>query len=277
MINIITDSTADLGQSLAKEFGICIVPLSVHINGSCFLDGINLTSPQLFELVQHGGKLPTTAAPSIGEFKRAFSNAEENIYIGISSRLSASCQNAMLAAREFPANQVKVIDSLNLSAGIALLVLKAAELCKQGYSCSQIEQLILAAVPKVRCSFFVETMDYLYKGGRCNAVQSIMGSMLKIRPVIEVKPDGTMGVKEKTRGTRKKALKAMLDSFEADLSGLDLRRVFITHAACLEDANYLAEEVNRRAAPQETLITEAGSVISSHCGPQTIGIMYMLK
>jgi DegV family protein with EDD domain len=120
-------------------------------------------------------------------------------------------------------------------------------------------------------------MEYLYKGGRCSALQAVVGSVLKIRPIIEVRPDGTMGVKEKARGTRQKGLQSMLDDFAAHLPELDRKRVFITHTGCDADAELLRQEIARLADPQEIRTTLAGSVISSHCGPDTIGILYMVK
>jgi DegV family protein with EDD domain len=170
-----------------------------------------------------------------------------------------------------------VIDSLNLSTGIGLLVLKAAELQQQECSADEIQQQILASIPKVRTSFVVETMEYLYKGGRCTAIQALMGSMLKIRPIIEVHSDGTLGVKAKARGTRAKALQMLLDDLESHLPGLDRHRLFVTHSGCQADAEYLAQEIRRIVSPDEVRITLAGSVISSHCGPDTIGILYLMQ
>ncbi len=114
------------------------------------------------------------------------------------------------------------------------------------------------------------------QGGRCNALQAIMGSMLKIRPVIEVRKDGTMGMKGKARGTRQKALELLLADFETDLPRLDPDRIFVTHSGCDQDAEFLVEKIKRLSSPNEIRITSAGSVISSHCGPDTIGILYMV-
>jgi DegV family protein with EDD domain len=213
----------------------------------------------------------------MGEFLKFFDRPGESIFIGISSRLSATIQNAKLAAAELPAGRVRVVDSLNLSTGIGLLVLLAAELRRAGKSADEIEQAVLAKVPKVRTSFIIDTMEYLYKGGRCNALQAIAGSVLKIHPIIEVRSDGTLGVKEKARGVRQKGFQMMLDDFAAHLDQLDRHRVFVTHTTSPEDAEFLKSEIIRLAAPDEVRITKAGSVISSHCGPATIGILYMLK
>lgn len=276
-LHILTDSTADLGKDLAAEFGVDVIPLTVTLGENAYLDGVEIDQQKLFDLVAQTGILPKTAAPSIGEFVRFFERDGESVFIGISSKLSATIQNARLAAAERGDERVRVIDSLNLSTGIGLLVLRAAELRDAGRSAAEIEQDILTCVPKVRTSFIIDTMEYLYKGGRCNALQALAGSVLKIHPIIEVRPDGTLGVKGKARGLREKGLQMMLDDFAADLDRLDRHRVFVTHTTCPEDAEFLRQEIIRLAAPDEVRITLAGSVISSHCGPATIGILYMVK
>ena len=134
-----------------------------------------------------------------------------------------------------------------------------------------------AAVGRVHTSFIIDTLDYLYMGGRCSAMENVVGSLLKIRPIIEVRPDGTLGVKEKTRGTRKKALGSMLADFEAHLSQVDLHRVFVTHTGCDADAAFLKEELLKIAPIEEVCITQAGATVASHCGPDTIGILYLEK
>jgi DegV family protein with EDD domain len=276
MVHIICDSTADLGRDLPTRFGIRVVPMTVIHDAREYKDGVDLDMPGLFDLVKATGHLPTTAAPSVGEFSQAFELDGERICITISSRLSASNQNARLASAEL-AGQVRVIDSLNLSTGIGLLVLLAAGLRDEGRPADEIERAVLAAAPRVRTSFAIETMEYLYKGGRCTALQALVGSLLRIRPIIAVRPDGTLGVRDKVRGTRKKALDALLADLEAHLPELDRRRVFVTHTGCDADAAYLVGEIGRLAAPEEVLVTTAGAVIASHCGPDTIGILYLVR
>jgi DegV family protein with EDD domain len=277
MINIITDSTSDLGTDIAAEFNLSVVPLSVTIGGKVYRDGVDIKQRDLFALVQEHGELPKTAAPSVGEFIKVFDRPGDCIFIGISSKLSATIQNALLAAQAFPAGKVRVIDSLNLSTGVGLLALRAAGLCDQGFAAEMIEKKLLVSVSKLCTSFVIDTMDYLYKGGRCTALQAIAGSVLKIHPIIEVQIDGTLGVKEKARGTRQKGIQTILDDFMAHLDHIDLRRVFVTHTTSEEDAEFLKNEIIRLAAPQDVRITQAGSVISSHCGPGTIGILYFVK
>ena len=278
MVNIITDSTSDLGIDIAAEFKITIIPLSVTIGGNVYKDGVDIYQKDLFALVQKYAELPKTAAPSVGEFSKVFDLPGESVFIGISSKLSATIQNACLALDMLQAGKVRVIDSLNLSTGIGLLALRAAELRDQGLSAEKIEQQLLASVSKVRTSFVIETMDYLYKGGRCTALQAIAGSVLKIHPIIEIRPEGTLGVKEKARGTLQKGLQMILDDFESHLKDLDRGRVFITTTSDnTTDINHLVNEVQRIAAPQDIRVTRAGSVISSHCGPGSTGILYFVK
>jgi DegV family protein with EDD domain len=276
MVNIITDSTSDLGTDIAAEFGISVIPLAVTIGGDVYQDGVDLRQRELFALVKKHGELPKTSAPPVNDFIGAFDRTGESIFIGISSRLSATIQNAILAARTFPEGKITVIDSLNLSTGVGLLALRAADLRDRGLDAGQIQSGILSSIKKVRTSFVIDTMDYLYKGGRCTALQAIAGSVLKIHPIIEVNQDGTLGVKEKARGTLQKGFQRLLDEFEADLSHLDPARVFVTHTCDEKDVQCLVDGVRRIAAPQEVRLTQAGSVISSHCGPGTAGILYFV-
>lgn len=277
MIHILTDSTADLGPALAERFGIQTVPLYVLMDNQTYQDGAGITTADLFRSVEKTGQLPKTSAPAVSDFMKVFQQPDQTIYIGLSSKLSATVQNALLAQDNCEPGQVYTIDSLNLSTGIGLLALKAAALREQGCSAEEIAAQVRLLVPKVRSLFMIETLDYLHKGGRCSALQNVMGSLLRIRPVIAVRPDGTLGVKGRTRGTRQKALQFMLDDFSENLPEVDLERVFITHTGCDEDAEYLKQELLKLAPIQEVLITDAGSVIASHCGPGTIGVLYLLK
>lgn len=276
MVNILTDSTADLGQELTRDYQIRTIPLYVNLAEKTWRDGIDVDTEALFAFVETSGQLPKTSAPTVADFLDAFTQAGECVYIGISSQLSATHENARLAFAQLSDCPIQIIDSRNLSTGIGLLVLKAAEMRDQGYSAAEIAVHIRAMVSRVRTSFVIETLDYLYKGGRCSALENVVGSLLKIRPIIQVRGDGTMGVKAKTRGTRRKALDAMLDDFASHTGQIDPGHVFITHTGCDDDAQYLRDELLKRADIEQVHITHAGSVIASHCGPNTIGILYLL-
>ena len=278
MINIYTDSCSDIGQEEIQKENIKIIPLQVFINERTYRDGVDIQTHELFEYVEKNGVLPKTSAPSVGDFTKAFSQDEEDgIFIGIGSKLSATIQNAKIAADLVKGKTIKIVDSQNLSSGIGLLVLKAADLRAQGKSLDEIDIEISNTVKKIHTSFVIDTLDYLYKGGRCSAMANIVGSILKIRPVIEVRSDGTLGVREKSRGTRSKALGVLIKDFQDNLPNIDLDRVFITHSGCDEDAAYLAEELKKLAEIGDLLITAAGATIGSHCGPDTIGVLYLTK
>jgi DegV family protein with EDD domain len=277
MIHILTDSTADLSPQMASQYQIGVIPLYVLLKDKSYRDGLETSLQSLFQFVKETGILPKTSAPSVGDFVHFLDGPGEHIYIGISSMLSATVKNAQLAVDTLGTSTVHVIDSLGISSWISLLVLRAAELRDEGKSADEISHEIQDCVPKVRSYIVLETLDYLYKGGRCSAIQNIMGSLLSIRPVLNVRADGTIGVRSKIRGNRKKCLQAALDEFRADLHNVDRKRIFITHTGCDEDAAFLKEEINRIADIDEVNITTAGSVIASHCGPGTIGILYMLK
>jgi len=277
MVKIVADSCSDLSPELIDKYHIDIIPLDVLIGGTNYLDGITLSTPQLFQLVVESGELPKTAAPSISSFIEHFNTPDEVIYISISSKLSASYSNAHLAKENLGKSNIYIIDSYNLSTGIGLLVIAAAELARQGLAASVIVKKISRLIPTVHTSFVIDTLDFLYKGGRCTALELVVGSLLKIRPIIEVKADGTLGIQKKVNGSRKKALDSLVLDFEHKLTQIDTRRVFITHTLCQDDAMYLKERLLNLTRIDELCITVAGSTISSHCGPNTIGILYLEK
>jgi DegV family protein with EDD domain len=259
------------------------VPLAVVFGQDAYKDGVDIDTQRLFELVEQNKQLPKTSSPSPEVFRSVFEEAvahgHQVLYIGISSKFSASVQNAALVAGAFPEGQVRVFDSANLSTGIAHLVLYARDLVSQGRQMDEILAALERARPKVRTSFKLDRLDYMHMGGRCTGVQTVLSSVLKIRPVISV-ADGGMIVAGKVRGSSRKSLDWMMDRFEEDVRQGLVRedRVFLTHTGVHEDAVYMAERV-REIMPEmkEILETPAGSVIGSHCGPGTIGILYILN
>lgn len=277
MVNVITDSTADLGSALLSRFNIETIPLYVIIQEKSYVDGIEIGITDLFKSVQESGQLPKTSAATIVDFQELFGRPGEHVYIGISSLLSATVRNAQLAVEQIEPGKVHIIDSLNLSSGIGLLALKAAQLRDAGLSAQEIARQVTALVPKVRTAFVIETLDYLYKGGRCSAMQNLMASLLRIRPIIAAQPDGTLNVREKVRGSRAKALTALLNNVKAELPQIDSQHLFVTHTGCDADAQYLKQELHALFPTSEIHVTIAGSVIASHCGPDTIGVLYLLK
>lgn len=282
-IKLLTDSTADLSPELLQRYQIRVVPLTVQFDQESYLDGLEIRTEQLFAKVAQQKRLPKTASPSPAAFQAAFADVtadgSEAIYIGISSQFSSTVQNAKIAADLMPGERVTVFDSENLSTGIGLLVLLAADLIAAGKSRSEVVAALTEARPQVRSSFMIDTMEYLHMGGRCSGVTALAGTLLRIRPIITVE-NGGMVVAGKVRGARQKAIDWMLERFAQDAKAGLVRpeRLFITHTGVQEDADYMAGFA-RQAMPEarEILQTSAGSVVGSHCGPGTIGILYLLK
>lgn len=278
-VTIFSDSTCDLSPDLLEKHQIGIVPLYVLFNEESFRDGIEITTPLLYQKVEETGSLPTTAAPSPGDFILAFKPhieaGEDIIYIGISSEFSATVNNARLAAQEFPPGRIEIVDSRNLSTGIGLLVMKAVDFAAEGMSIGDIAEKVRELTPKVETEFIIDTLDYLHKGGRCSGLTRFVGTMLKIRPSIKV-VDGKMMPAQKIRGTRKKALSSLLNTALSQKKQISPERIFVTHSIS-DDAPFLRDELIKHTDAQEVLITQAGCVISSHCGRNTIGILFIKK
>lgn len=278
-VKIITDSTSDLTTEILKKSDISVVPLYVNFNDESFIDGVNITTKELYEKVEKYGCLPKTAAGSPADFYKVFKKFIDEdmdiVFIGLSSKLSSHLQSAILAANDFPEGRIHIIDSLNLSSAIGLLVLKAVDFKNQGLPAAEIALKVRQLVPKVKTEFIIDTLDYLYKGGRCSALQSLVGGMLKIRPVVKV-VDGSMVPAQKLMGKRDKALNTMLANVIKEKENIDPARIMVTHSLS-DDAEYLKSELKKNLDVNEVIITEAGCVISSHCGPNTIGILYIEK
>lgn len=279
-VRIITDSTSDLSGEMIKQHNIEIVPLYVVFNEASYRDGIDITTKELYEKVEEYGVLPKTSAPSPLDFQNAFrrhiENGEDIIYIGLSSKLSTTIQSARLAAQEFPDGRIEIVDSENLSTGIGLLVMKAVDYADEGLAVGEIAARIRDLVPKIRTRFIINTLDYLYKGGRCTALESFIGGLLKIKPVVTVK-DGSITLEEKLRGKREKARGNMLENALADKEIMLKDRIFVTHSMDQEEAELLKSSLEKEIKGSKVIITDAGCVISSHCGPKTVGILYIKK
>ncbi len=276
---VLTDSTCDLSEKLIKDNDIKVMPLYVTFDSEIYKDREEIQPAKLYEMIKEKKKLPKTSAASVGDFMNEFSKyldqGYEVFYTGISSKLSATYSNALLAKEELKTDKVEISDSLNLSTGIGLLLLKASKLAKQGKSAKEIKEEVDKLAGNVRCKFVVESLEYLHKGGRCSGVARFFGTMARLKPVIIVK-DGKMDVLAKTIGKRR-GLQVMLDDIIANKDHIHNDCVMITHTYADEDAKYLYDVLSRELPEAHIEITEAGCVISSHCGKGTIGILYISK
>jgi len=278
-IKITSDSTCDLSREQIARYDIEVMPLSVAMGGNNYKDGVDIAPSDIYSHVDKGGDLPKTAANNIADYQAVFAKYLQThdavIHLNISSDFSSCYQNACLAAEEF--ENVHVIDSRNLSTGHGLLVLKAAELAESGMDAAEIADILRETAQRVDASFILNQLEYLKKGGRCSAITVLGANLLKLKPCIEVK-DGKMGVGKKYRGAFEKCLKEYITDRLSDRDDLELDRVFVTHSGISEDLVKLAVNTVRELQPfKEVCITQAGCTVSSHCGPDTIGVLYIHK
>lgn len=278
-IIISSDSTCDLSPELKERYNIQILSLGITLGGKTYKDGEEITPDEIYEYHAKTGELPKTTAANVGEGIDYFTNLTKQgktvIHFTISSSMSSTYSNACLAAAEL--DNVYVIDSKNLSTGGGLLVVGAAEMAAKGMDAKAIVEEIEKLVPRVDASFVIDSLEYLHKGGRCSAVAMLGANLLKLKPCIEVK-DGAMGVGKKYRGRYADVLKTYIAERLDNIEDIDLDRVFITHAGCdSEIVDAVVEQVKKTAPFKEVFLTRAGCTISSHCGKDTLGVLFIRK
>ncbi|RCX17367.1 DegV family protein with EDD domain [Fontibacillus phaseoli] len=279
-VKIFADSTSDLPAAWISEYQIGIIPLYVVFDDKTYRDGLDIVPLDIYRKVEAGGNLPKTTAPSPKDFLDHFAphieRGEDIVYISLSSKLSSTYQNALIAAAEFSEGRIHVVDSLNLCSGIGLLVMKAVRASQQGQGAEQIVSLLKSCRPRVETEFVIDTLEYLYKGGRCSGMQNFIGSLLQIRPVLKV-VDGNIIPAYKVRGKKEKAVQQMLDNALSNITEMDNDLIIVAHTLAEEEARRLASILREQTGAGEVAIAEAGCVISSHCGPHTVAIMYTKK
>ena len=278
-IKILSDSTCDLPQEVLNEYNITMIPLSVIKEGEQFVDGVTITPAEIFAHVAAGGNLCSTAAVNISEYAEWFgqfaSEYDAVIHINISSEFSCSYQNAQLAAEEF--DNVRVIDSRNLSTGQGLVVLKACKLAKECTNLDEIVEKLNAFTGKVEASFLLDRLDYMVKGGRCSAAAALGANLLNLKPCIEVK-NGKMAVVKKYRGSYAKCLATYVKDRLANRNDLDMETLFVTRTPISEDClEAVKEAVGTYNGFAKTYWNEAGCTVSCHCGPGTLGVLFVRK
>jgi len=277
---LITDSTCDLSDVLIRKHDIDVVPLYVNFGEDSFRDGIDLNVPQMYAQVKERGMLPKTAAAAPADFIAVFEKYLkldlDILFIGIGSKFSATFQSATLAKAELASDRIRLVDGANLSSGTGLLVLKAASFRDQGDPVDVVVEKLLAIIPNVRTQFVINTMEYLYKGGRCSPLAALMGTILKIKPIIKVK-DGTMHVGKKPHGRIQAGIDVLIDEVVELRDRLDPEFLMITHSLAHDSAAYIETRLKGVLPVEQVYETDAGCVISSHCGEGCIGILYILK
>ena len=282
MVKIISDSTCDLSPELLARYEIDILPLHILLGDQEFEDGKNITPDQIYAWSDANKTTPKTSAPAMADaielFRPYVTAGREIVCFSISSSMSTSGNVMRLAAEELGASgQITVIDSANLSTGIGLLVVEAAIMAKKNRTASEIVSEIEKLKPNVRASFVVDTLTYLYRGGRCNAVAAMAGGVLKLHPKIVVE-DGAMNASKKYRGKIASVILSYVKDMEKDLKNARQERVFITHSGCdREIVETVRTYLKNLGIFEKILETRAGGVVSSHCGPGTLGVLYISK
>lgn len=278
-IKITSDSTCDLSQVQLQENDISILGLVVNKGGKAFVDGVDIQPDDIYAHVAAGGDLCSTAALNPADYMDFFGQFVEEydaiIHVNISTGFSSCHQNACLAAAEM--ENVYVVDSQNLSTGHGLVVLEAVKLAREGKTPEEIVAILNEMQAKVRASFVLEQLEYMKKGGRCSAVAVLGANLLKLKPCIEVK-DGKMGVATKYRGSMEKCLKDYITDRLQNIENIRDELIFVTHSG-MDQAliDFAVAEVEAKGYFKNIVVTRAGCTVSCHCGPGTLGILFVEK
>lgn len=279
MVKISTDSVADLEQNISAR-NISVMPLAVILDDKEYFDGVDIDAQMIFDSYDKKHILPKTAARNIDDYEKFFadltSDGSSVVHFVISKEISASYNNALTASRKF--DNVYVVDSQSLSTGVGLLVLKACDLRDQGVDAKTIFDKVCSLVPYVQASFVVDTMEYLYKGGRCSGVARFFAAAFSIKPMILLK-DGKMVVGQKYSGKLGKCVEKYVAAILKEFDTPDLTRIFITHTYADPQIVESVRQQIKSIRPdfKEIIETHAGCTITSHCGKGTLGILYINK
>ena len=274
---IASDSTCDLSPELIEAYGIHIIPLGVTLGETQYTDGVDIHPDLIYAHYEKTGQLPKTSAVNLVDFEDYFAretaSGNDVVLFTISSEMSSTCNNARLAAEGF--ENVYVVDTRNLSTGGGLLVVTAAEMAAEGRSAAEIAETCRALAPCVDASFIIDSLEFLHKGGRCSALAAFGANMLSLKPCILVK-DGKMGVGKKYRGRFGAVLPKYVSDRLGDASDVVKGHIFVTHAGCEPAIIDACVEAVAAIAPEAKIhITRAGCTISSHCGRNTLGVLFI--
>ena len=278
-IKISSDSTCDLSKEYIEAHDIGILSLVVVKDGESYRDGIDITPDVIFAHVNGGGALCSTSAANVNDYMELFEEYKKEydavIHINLGSGFSSSHQNACIAAEEF--ENVYVVDSMNLSTGHGLVVVEAVKMAENGETPEKIYEALKELAPKVEASFVLDRLDYMVKGGRCSAVAALGASLLQLKPCIEV-VDGKMGVCKKYRGSYEKALANYVKDRLKDREDIETERIFVTHTETsqeiVDSVKAAVNEYKEFGIVEETV---AGCTVSCHCGPNTLGVLFIRK
>lgn len=278
---ITADSTCDLNEAIISRYGIRTIPLHITMNGKSFEDMVNITPDEIYDNFYKTGTLPKTSAISVGEyisfFKPFTEQGFEVVHINLGGALSSSAQNCVTAAKELEG--VYPVDSQNLSSASGHLVIEAAIAAKNGLSGKETAEKISAMRSKTHGSFILDKLNFLRAGGRCSTLAMLGANLLNLKPCIEVNnSDGSMTVGKKYRGKLEKVLASYVEEKLSQYDNIKKDRIFITHSGISSEIEQsIYELIKSRGYFNEIYITRASCTISSHCGPNTLGILFMTE
>lgn len=275
-VRIVTDSTADIPESIRKQYGIEMVPLKVHFGSETFYDAVTIQPDEFYDKLIAASTMPTTSQPSPADFLELYGriaggNGEEIVSIHLSSAFSGTYQSAVLAQSMLEGKaEITVIDSKSACYGIGLLVVEAAKAAEAGKSREEIAALVGELRSKTRIYFLVHTLDYLQKGGRIGKAAALFGSLLNIKPILTIDDEGEVASVDKVRGS-KKAMGRIVDMLQEEFGDQKLA-LTVAHAKSPEAAEELAEQLRSRFRTEEIFFTDVGPVIGTHAGPGTVAV-----
>ena len=276
---IASDSTTDLTRDLIEKYDIRVLPLSVNLGGNTYLDGVDIDPDAIYEHFDKTGELPKTSAINLAQlykfFEQCKSEAESIVFMTISADMSSTFNNAHTVALDF--DDIYVVDTKNLSTGGGLMVLHAAEMAQKGMSGKEIAEELERLAPKVDASFVINDLEYLTAGGRVSALKAGAAALLNIKPSIMVR-DGKMVIGRKYHGKFRMVVKKYVNDVLENSTDINPKFVFITHSGV--DADLLEEtyqQLKEKNIFENIFISRAGCTISSHCGPDTLGVLFIRK
>jgi DegV family protein with EDD domain len=276
-IRVVTDSTADIPQSVRERLGIEMVPLKVHFGNEVFLDAVTIQSAEFYKKLMQSEALPTTSQPSPADFLEVYKKVlgedpeTEIISVHLSAALSGTYQSAVMAQSMLDnPERVTVVDSKSASYGFGMYAVEAAKAAREGKSKEECLELIQKLQRETKLYFLVGTLEYLQKGGRIGKASALVGSLLNIKPILTIDADGEVASVEKVRG-QKKAMKRIVELLAEDFAGTEVN-ICIAHADCLELGQELGALVQEHFQVKETEYTSVGPVIGTHAGPGTVAV-----
>ena len=276
-IGISADSTCDLPQEFIKKYNIKLMPMIITLDDKEYQDGIDITQDQLYEYIERTGNLAKTAARSSYEYVEHFENMlneyDHVFHFSLSFKISSTGNNSRIAAEEIGNDKVTVIDSKSLTTGQGLLILSCAEKIAQKKDIQTIKEELEAEVEKIQASFLVGTLKYLHKGGRCSGIALLGANVLKIRPRIVVS-GGKMKNDRKYRGQMSFAVKKYCEECLNENPDIDKSLAFVTYSSATPEMIEIATNALKDAGVETVYETKAGGTITSHCGENTLGILF---